>query len=158
MMIVAESHISQNHSHMFTKKATNFNCRLTEWRGSVLAPVPLDSGDLLLQTASSSFGNVTSPSKIKICQNFICAFVRRASYVSVLTIVSFSTERYLSICYPLYLYTMSGLQRAVRIITCLWIVAFFSALPFSMYTNVNYLKHPVTDENIEVRMIRISTR
>lgn len=62
-----------------------------------------------------------------------------SSYVSVLTIVSFSTERYLSICYPLYLYTMSGLQRAVRIIAVLWLVAFSAALPFSLYTDIHYI-------------------
>lgn len=69
-------------------------------------------------------------------------YIFRASYVSVLTIVAFSTERYLAICYPLYLYTMSGLQRAVKIIACLWLIAFLSALPFSFFTGVNYLYYP----------------
>jgi neuromedin U receptor 1 len=72
----------------------------------------------------------------------------RASYVSVLTIVAFSTERYLAICYPLYLHTMSGLKRAIRIIACLWLVAFFSALPFSLYTQVDYLSYPPNSTNI----------
>jgi neuromedin U receptor 1 len=71
-----------------------------------------------------------------------------ASYVSVLTIVAFSTERYLAICYPLYLHTMSGLKRAIRIIACLWLVAFFSALPFSLYTQVDYLSYPPNSTNI----------
>ena len=72
----------------------------------------------------------------------------RASYVSVLTIVAFSTERYLAICHPLYLHTMSGLQRAVRIIVCLWLISFFSALPFSLYTEVDYLFYPENSTNI----------
>ncbi|KAJ3658846.1 hypothetical protein Zmor_010565 [Zophobas morio] len=71
-----------------------------------------------------------------------------ASYVSVLTIVAFSTERYLAICHPLYLHTMSGLQRAVRIIVCLWLISFFSALPFSLYTEVDYLFYPENSTNI----------
>lgn len=66
-----------------------------------------------------------------------------ASYVSVLTIVAFSTERYLSICYPLYLYTMSGLQRAKRIIFCLWLVSFVFALPFAIFTNIHYIEYPI---------------
>ncbi|GJQ87690.1 GPRGHP2 [Trypoxylus dichotomus] len=75
-------------------------------------------------------------------------FSEMASYVSVLTIVSFSTERYLSICYPLYLYTMSGLQRAVRIIACLWVISFFSALPFALYSSVDYLNFPPDTDNL----------
>ena len=38
----------------------------------------------------------------------------RTSYCSVLTILSFSFERYLAICHPLYLYTMSGTKRTTR--------------------------------------------
>lgn len=79
------------------------------------------------------------------------AFFFRASYVSVLTIVAFSTERYLAICYPLYLYTMSGFQRAIRIIACLWLVSFLSALPFSFSVTIQYLNYPPNSTNrIEV--------
>ena len=38
-------------------------------------------------------------------------FYLSASYASVLTIVSFSMERYLAICYPLYLLPLSDLTR-----------------------------------------------
>lgn len=69
-------------------------------------------------------------------------YVFRASYVSVLTIVAFSMERYLAICHPLHLYAMSGFQRAVRIIAALWIIAFLSAMPFAAFTNVHYLEFP----------------
>ena len=41
----------------------------------------------------------------------------RTSYCSVLTILSFSFERYLAICHPLYLYTMSGTKRTTRLVT-----------------------------------------
>lgn len=66
----------------------------------------------------------------------------RSTYVSVLTIVAFSMERFLAICHPLHLYTMSGLQRAVRIIAALWIVSFLSAVPFAVFTKIHYLEFP----------------
>lgn len=62
--------------------------------------------------------------------------------MSVLTIVAFSMERFLAICHPLHLYTMSGLQRAVRIIAALWVVSFVSAVPFAVFTKIHYLKYP----------------
>ncbi|KAF5280934.1 hypothetical protein FQR65_LT14921 [Abscondita terminalis] len=71
-----------------------------------------------------------------------------ATYVSVLTIVAFSTERYLAICYPLHLHTMSGFQRALWIIGCLWIIALLSATPFSIYSTVDYLTYPPDSDNI----------
>ncbi|XP_060530951.1 neuropeptides capa receptor-like [Cylas formicarius] len=66
-----------------------------------------------------------------------------ASYVSVLTIVAFSTERYIAICYPLHRRAVSGLQRAIWIITGLWIVSFFSAIPFAISTVVHFLDYPI---------------
>ena len=54
-------------------------------------------------------------------------------------------ERFLAICHPLHLYTMSGLQRAVRIIAALWIVSFVSAVPFAVFTKVHYLKYPKSE-------------
>uniref|UniRef100_A0A1B6C172 G-protein coupled receptors family 1 profile domain-containing protein n=1 Tax=Clastoptera arizonana TaxID=38151 RepID=A0A1B6C172_9HEMI len=69
------------------------------------------------------------------------------SYTSVLTIVAFSMERYLAICHPLHSYAMSGLRRAVRIIAGLWIVSFFCALPFAIFTKVNYLDFPPNSGN-----------
>ncbi|CAO1392040.1 unnamed protein product [Diamesa hyperborea] len=79
----------------------------------------------------------------------IRAFVSEAStYVSVLTIVAFSMERFLAICHPLHLYTMSGLQRAVRIIAALWIISFLSAVPFGIFTKIHYIDYPPTKESI----------
>ncbi|VVC39814.1 Neuromedin U receptor,G protein-coupled receptor, rhodopsin-like,GPCR, rhodopsin-like, 7TM [Cinara cedri] len=64
------------------------------------------------------------------------------SYTSVLTIVAFSMERYLAICHPLHSYAMSGLKRAVRIIAVVWIISFLAALPFAMFTTVDYVDFP----------------
>lgn len=69
-------------------------------------------------------------------------FYDRSTYVSVLTIVAFSLERFLAICYPLHLYTMSGLQRAIRIIAALWVVSFLSAVPFAVFTKIHYIPYP----------------
>ncbi|KAG5315953.1 CAPAR protein, partial [Acromyrmex insinuator] len=65
-----------------------------------------------------------------------------SSYVSVLTIVVFSLERYLAICHPLHLYAMSGLKRPVRFILGAWLLALIFALPFAAYTTVNYIEYP----------------
>lgn len=62
--------------------------------------------------------------------------------MSVLTIVAFSTERFLAICFPLHLYAMSGFKRAVRIIATLWIISFISAVPFGCYSTIHYIEYP----------------
>ncbi|XP_067643459.1 neuropeptides capa receptor [Eurosta solidaginis] len=79
----------------------------------------------------------------------IRAFISEAStYVSVLTIVAFSMERFLAICHPLHLYAMSGFKRAVRIIAALWIVSLISAIPFGLLTDIIYLEYPLTNKII----------
>ena len=40
----------------------------------------------------------------------------RASYASVMIIVSFSVERYLAICHPLHVFALGDFQRAARVI------------------------------------------
>ncbi|XP_075982262.1 neuropeptides capa receptor-like isoform X2 [Anticarsia gemmatalis] len=65
-----------------------------------------------------------------------------ASYVSVLTIVAFSLERYLAICHPLHLYAMAGLRRALKIVAALWLLSLIAASPFAMYTTVSYHDYP----------------
>lgn len=64
------------------------------------------------------------------------------SYVSVLTIVVFSMERYLAICYPLASYAMSGLKRATRIIAAIWLTSLLSAIPFATVRGFKYIKYP----------------
>nr|CAD7259948.1 unnamed protein product [Timema shepardi] len=66
----------------------------------------------------------------------------RTSYTSVLTIVAFSMERYLAICHPLHSYTMSNLERAWKIIAFLWLLSLVSAVPFAVFTSVNYVNYP----------------
>ncbi|XP_043466176.1 neuropeptides capa receptor-like [Leptopilina heterotoma] len=79
----------------------------------------------------------------------IRAFVSEtSSYVSVLTIVAFSMERYVAVCHPLHLYAMSGLKRPLRFILLAWMLALVCAIPFAVYTNVNYLHYPIGSENI----------
>ncbi|XP_043492651.1 neuropeptides capa receptor-like [Polistes fuscatus] len=70
-----------------------------------------------------------------------------SSYVSVLTIVAFSMERYLAICHPLRVYTMSGLKRPIRFIFAAWSIALISALPFAIYTKVNFVEYPPDSGN-----------
>ncbi|KAG5873347.1 hypothetical protein JTB14_017797 [Gonioctena quinquepunctata] len=65
-----------------------------------------------------------------------------ASCVSVLTVVTFSTERYVAICHPLYIVAISSLQRSLRIISFLWIGSFCCALPFALHSGVNYVSYP----------------
>lgn len=74
--------------------------------------------------------------------NIYYYYLYRTSYTSVLTIVAFSMERYLAICHPLHSYAMSGLKRAVRIIAVVWMISFFAALPFAMFTTVDYVDYP----------------
>lgn len=68
--------------------------------------------------------------------------LNRSSYVSVLTIVAFSMERYLAICHPLRVYTISGLKRPIRFILAAWSIALVSAIPFAIYTKVNLVEYP----------------
>ncbi|XP_029160795.1 neuropeptides capa receptor-like isoform X2 [Nylanderia fulva] len=70
-----------------------------------------------------------------------------SSYVSVLTIVAFSMERYLAICHPLYVYSMSGLKRSTLFILAAWSIAIISALPFAIYTKVNFVEYPPESGN-----------
>ncbi|XP_059080612.1 uncharacterized protein LOC131878591 isoform X2 [Tigriopus californicus] len=69
------------------------------------------------------------------------------SYSSVLIIVSFSMERYLAICHPLYSHTMSGFKRAVRIICLVWLISLVSAIPYAIFTRLNYIDRPLNSGN-----------
>ncbi|XP_041969675.1 neuropeptides capa receptor-like isoform X1 [Aricia agestis] len=70
-----------------------------------------------------------------------------ATYVSVLTIAAFSLERYLAICHPLHLYAMAGLTRASRIVCVLWALAFLSAAPYALYSDILYNEYPPNTGN-----------
>ncbi|XP_035210829.1 pyrokinin-1 receptor-like isoform X2 [Stegodyphus dumicola] len=51
---------------------------------------------------------------------------------SILTITSFTMERYLAICHPLKTHTMSKLSRAVYVIVAVWIIGGVSAIPMAI--------------------------
>lgn len=77
----------------------------------------------------------------------------RSTYVSVLTIVAFTMERFLAICHPLHLYTMSGFKRAIRIIATLWCISFISALPFAVQTKIYYARYPLGESSVILRWV-----
>nr|ADG27752.1 CAPA receptor variant A [Rhodnius prolixus] len=65
-----------------------------------------------------------------------------SSYVSVLTIVAFSVERYTAICYPLKSYTTDKLNRVIKVIGTLWLISLGFAAPFAIYTTIDYVDFP----------------
>lgn len=65
------------------------------------------------------------------------------SIVSVLTIVAFTVERYIAICYPLYSYVESNLNRVIRVISLIWLISFISSSPIAYYRFVKFIRYPV---------------
>ena len=59
---------------------------------------------------------------------------------SILTIVAFTIERFVAICYPLTTHTMSQLSRVVRIIIAIWIVAGVAAIPQVLQAGMIYIE------------------
>lgn len=64
-----------------------------------------------------------------------------AANATVLTITSFTVERYLAICHPFLQHTMSKLSRAVKLIIVVWIVSVSLAIPQALQFGV------ITDGN-----------
>uniref|UniRef100_A0A182JBU8 G-protein coupled receptors family 1 profile domain-containing protein n=1 Tax=Anopheles atroparvus TaxID=41427 RepID=A0A182JBU8_ANOAO len=52
-----------------------------------------------------------------------------AANATVLTITSFTVERYIAICHPFRSHTMSKLSRAIKFVIAIWLVAFGLATP-----------------------------
>lgn len=73
----------------------------------------------------------------------------------MLTIVAFTMERFLAICHPLHLYTMSGFKRAIRIIATLWCISFLSAVPFAVQTKIYYARYPLGELDMNSRVHNI---
>lgn len=59
---------------------------------------------------------------------------------SVLTITAFTVERYFAICHPFLSQTMSKLNRAVKLILIIWLVALSCALPQTLQFGVVHNK------------------
>ena len=70
-----------------------------------------------------------------------------ASYASVLTILSFSLERYLAICTPLYIFPMSDIKRAALVSSLCWTVALLASIPHLIFTKINYMDYPYKSGN-----------
>ena len=49
--------------------------------------------------------------------------------------------RYFAICHPLSPLSRSSTGKAKRIIAWIWLVSFLSALPWALFTKVNYLTY-----------------
>lgn len=62
---------------------------------------------------------------------------------TVLTITSFTVERYLAICHPFLQHTMSKLSRAIRLILIVWVVSLLLALPMALQFGVFTSAHGV---------------
>ncbi|KAM8706837.1 hypothetical protein ACLKA7_011005 [Drosophila subpalustris] len=59
-----------------------------------------------------------------------------AANATVLTITSFTVERYIAICHPFRQHTMSKLSRAIKFIFAIWIAALLLALPQAIQFSV----------------------
>lgn len=77
----------------------------------------------------------------------ICVFqgllAETSANVTILTISSFTIERYIAICHPFRQQAMSKLSRAVKFIVGIWIFAFTAALPQACQFGVVYIADSV---------------
>ena len=61
-----------------------------------------------------------------------------STYASILTITSFTIERYVAICYPMKAQTMSSLSRAIKVIILIWIISAVCSVPVVYQFGVVY--------------------
>merc|ERR1719347_906258 len=63
-----------------------------------------------------------------------------ASYANVLTILSFSLERYLAICTPLrlYIFPLSDIKRSTLVSLLCWAVALLASIPYMLFTRETF--------------------
>ncbi|XP_039295398.1 neuropeptides capa receptor [Nilaparvata lugens] len=85
------------------------------------------------------------PFDISWCK-FRALISEMASNTSVLTIVVFSIERYVAICFPLRKgnFFLSDHERIVRVIACVWLVSLVFATPFAAFTTINHINYTNT--------------
>lgn len=80
---------------------------------------------------------------------------------TVLTITSFTVERYLAICHPFLQHTMSKLSRAIRLILIVWIISIGLAVPqalqFGVVTDQNHIDNCVPKRVIIQHSFELST-
>ncbi|RZF40917.1 hypothetical protein LSTR_LSTR011001 [Laodelphax striatellus] len=90
------------------------------------------------------------PFDISWCK-FRALISEMASNTSVLTIVVFSIERYVAICYPLRTskFFLSDHERIVRVIACVWFVSLVVATPFAAFTTINHINYTNTSCEVE---------
>lgn len=65
-----------------------------------------------------------------------------STYASILTITSFTMERYVAICHPMRAKALSSLKRAVKVIIILWILSALCAVPIVMQYGIVYVNSP----------------
>lgn len=80
---------------------------------------------------------------------------------TVLTITSFTVERYLAICHPFLQYSMSKLSRATRLILIVWLISIGLAIPqalqFGVVTDRNKIDHCTLKRVIIEHSFELST-
>ncbi|XP_055335257.1 neuropeptides capa receptor-like isoform X2 [Paramacrobiotus metropolitanus] len=79
---------------------------------------------------------------------WFCRFRSMASeaflYISIMTILAFTIERHLAIVYPLLsrMFMTSRKSRIWKIVFFIWIFAILNAVPYGVFSEINYLPYP----------------
>lgn len=79
---------------------------------------------------------------------------------TVLTITSFTVERYVAICHPFLSHTMSTLNRAIRLILLIWLISIALAIPQALQfgvMNIGFIDQCVFKRVIIEHSFEIST-
>ncbi|XP_059166790.1 pyrokinin-1 receptor-like, partial [Physella acuta] len=77
---------------------------------------------------------------------FKAFIIETTSYTSVLTITSFTVERYIAICHPIRGQRSSRQSRAIKCIITIWTLAALCALPYPIHTRVFTFVHDPRDQ------------
>ncbi|KAH3747932.1 hypothetical protein DPMN_182367 [Dreissena polymorpha] len=86
-----------------------------------------------------------------IMKSFI---METTSYTSVLTILCFTIERYISVCHSVKVNRQQNTTRACKCIVIIWVISAVSALPFSIHTRTFYfLSDPRTGRPVDESLV-----